>query len=44
MHVVFGEGGSIGRGAVVVLIGGGERLTGFGAEEVTSMVREKREV
>ena len=25
MHVVFGEGGSIGTGAVVVLIGGGER-------------------
>lgn len=46
---VFGEGGTMGTGAVVVLTGGGERkidvekLTGMGVEEVTSLVREKQE-
>lgn len=45
---VFGEGGTMGTGAVVVLTGGGERkidvekLTGMGVEEVTSLVREKQ--
>ena len=45
---VFGEGGTIGTGAVVVLTGGGERkldvekLTGLSWEEVTSLVTEKQ--
>lgn len=46
---VFGEGGTMGLGAVVVLTGGGkrkmdvEKLTGLGIEQVISLVREKQE-
>ena len=46
---VFGEGGRVGTGAVVVLTGGRKRemdvqnLTGLAEEEITSSAREKQE-